>query len=92
MTKRILRRDERAYKNIVAVAKMLEAFSAHEAKYEIRDVYFGADWMWTTICRTGYRNCQVLCPRDWEKVVNAENATQLAEIVEEIRSGKYFND
>lgn len=94
MTERTLNANEREYKNMMAVAKMLEALSPNEAIYEMKDVYLdlGADWMWTTICRRGFRDCQILCPRDWKAICMADTAAELAEIVDRIRADKYFAD
>ena len=91
---RTLNRNEQAYKNMEAVAKMLEAFSANGAEYRVEDVYldYGQDWMWTTICRRGYNECQVLNPKEWEQIVLAGTATELAQAVEAIRTGKWFRD
>ena len=91
---RTLNRNEIGYKNLKAVAAMLEALSANGAKYVVQDVYLdlGQDWMWTTICRRGWRECQVLNPRDWKRIVVATTANELAEVVEAIRTDKYFND
>lgn len=82
------------YKNLIAVAAMLEAVSPNGATYVVEDVYFdlGQDWMWTTICRRGYRDCQVLCPRDWELVVMAQTVADLAAAAESIRNDRYFGD
>lgn len=94
MSERVLTPDEKAYKNMQAVAKLLEAVSPNNARYVVTDVYFdfGQDWMWTTICRYDYRECQVLCPRDWEAIVKAESITDLASIAVVIRADKYFTD
>lgn len=84
------------YKNLVAVAKMLEAVSEKNAVYEVRDVYFdfGQNWMWTTISRIGgeWGDVQILSPRQWEMILLADNAKQLAEAVNDIRSDKYFHE
>lgn len=94
MTERTLWNDEKAYKNMVAIAKMLEATSKHDAQYIVKDVYLdiGQDWMWTTICRRGYLECQVLCPRDWKRIVSADSIKELAEVAEVIKTDKYFGD
>lgn len=93
---RTLERNEKAYKNMIAVAKMLEAVSENNAKYEVEDVYldFGQDWMWTTICRKGgmFGGCQILNPKEWREIVLAENASELVEAVNNIRNGKYFSE
>ncbi len=86
----------REYTKLEAVAKMLEAVSEKNALYEVRDVYFdfGQNWMWTTISRIGgeWGDVQILSPRQWEMILLADNATQLAEAVDDIRSDKYFHE
>lgn len=91
---RTIRNDEPEFKKLVAVAKLLEAFSPNNAKYEVSDVYFdyGLNWMWTTICRREYRECQVLCPRDWEMIMIAQTPADLIYVVDLIRNDKYFGD
>lgn len=94
MTERTLERNEQAYKNMTAVAKMLEAMSKSGSVYRVEDVYldYGQNWVWTTICRRGYSECQVLSPRDWKNIVLANSVKDLADVVEKIRNDKYFND
>ena len=94
MTERIIRPDEIEYKKLAAVAALLEMLSPHKARYVVRDVYldFGQDWKWTTICREGWSECQILCPRDWQTIMESETAADIAEIVDEIRRGEYFGD
>ena len=86
----------REYTKLEAVAKMLEAVSDKNAVYEVRDVYFdlGQNWMWTTISRVGgmFGGTQILSPRQWEMILIADNATQLAEAVDDIRSDEYFSE
>ena len=91
---RTLNRSEKAYKNMVAVAKMLEAVSANDAQYTVQDVYFdfGQDWMWTTICRRGYSECQILSPRQWKDIIFAETIEDLTACANDIRNDKYFGD
>ena len=91
---RTLEKNDQGYKNLKAVAAMLEAFSKHGAAYEVTDVYLdmGQDWMWTTIYRKGYMDCQVLCPRDWRAIVLANTVEELAEVVNVIRNGDFFHD
>lgn len=93
MTERTLRKEEREYKMMELVAKALEIESPNNATYRVEDVYldFGQRWMWTTICRYGYRECQVLSPREWEEICLAD-ISDIARIVEDIRSDKYFGD
>lgn len=99
MAERTFKRNDREWKNLNAVAKMLEALSENGYRYEVEDCYFdyGQNWMWTTIiCHKGgsgmLDSWQVGCPRDWENIVLATTADELAEVVKEIRAGKYFND
>lgn len=94
MTERTIKPDEKEYKKLETVAKVLELFSEHNAKYIVKDVYldYGQDWMWTTICRRGWHDCQVLSPRDWKEIMAIENENDLALVVSRIRTGKYFND
>lgn len=81
-------------KRLELAAKMMEMASPNNAEYVIENVYFdyGQKWLWTTIVRRGFRPCQVLSPRDWERILTAETFTDIAEAVEEIRSDEYFGD
>lgn len=84
------------YKNLVAVARMLEAVSEKDRKYIVKDTYFdyGQNWMWTTIIREDreWGGIQILSPRQWESIIFVNNAKELAEAVEDIRSGQYFHE
>jgi len=95
MGERTLERTERAYLKMELVAKALELASPNGAKYRVEDVYldYGQDWMWTTIVRHGYKECQVLNPREWEDIVfYADDAHALATVVDNIRADKFFGD
>lgn len=94
MTERILSKNEIEYHKLDVVATILENESKNHAKYIVQDVYldFGANWMWTTICRKGYLDCQVLSPREWQKIILAESFTELVDIAHEIMNDKYFGD
>ncbi len=94
MTERVISKNEREYKNLEFVAKALEISSHNNAQYVVKDVYldFGQRWMWTTIVRRGFRECQVLSPREWENIMTADGISELMNIVEDIRNGKYFGD
>lgn len=91
---RILNKEEAEYKNIVAAAKIMEAMSKHNAKYVVEDVYMdmGQNWMFTTICRRGHFECQVLYPRDWINIVSAETVDELTDAVKVAMSDPYWND
>lgn len=83
------------YKKLELVAGLLEFSSPNNAKYVVEDVYldYGQGWMWTTICRKGYRECQVLNPRDWDNIIfNSTTIEDLVACVKEIRNDKYFGD
>ena len=94
MTERIIKTWERLYTKLEVVAKMLEALSPNNAIYIVEDVYldFGQDWMWTTIVRHGFKECQILSPRDCEEIMACETATDFAIVVNNIRNDKYFGD
>jgi len=91
---RTIVRHSREWWRLQAVASVLTATSPHEAEYVVENVYFdyGQDWMWTTICRRNYRECQILSPRQWEQIITAETPAEIAEAVEAVRSDKYFGD
>lgn len=86
------------YKKLEAVAKMLEALSPNNVEYEVDDTYFdfGQGWKWTTILaydsKGVIRRYQAINPREWGNILLAENEKDLAEIVTNIRNGKFFND
>ena len=97
---RTLGTEEREYKNMVAVAKLLEATSKNGYRYEVEDCYFdhGQDWMWTTIIchndfETGmFKSWQAINPREWGTIIYTDTVKGLASIAEEIKQGKYFQD
>lgn len=88
--------DAKAYDNMIEVAGMLTKDSFNGWNYEVEDCYldYGQKWMWTTIIaydETGHSH-QVLNPREWKIIVNANNEDELREITNEIQSDKYFQD
>lgn len=89
-----IRSTESGYNKLNAVASVLTACSKSNATYVVRDVYYdlGLDWMWTTICREGYRDCQILSPRQWEDIILADSVDDLFKCVNDIRHGKWFCD
>lgn len=91
---RVINKGTEEYKRLAAVAAMLEAVSPNEAKYVVEDVYFdyGQDWMWTTICRRGYSECQVLYPVQWENIILAKDLAALGKAAEDVRNDEYFGD
>lgn len=94
MTERVIRINEPEYKKLTAVAAALEMLSPNGAQYVVEDVYldYGQDWKWTTICRHGYQECQILCPRDWQDIMVIENSNDLALVIDHIRNDDYFMD
>ena len=94
MVERVIKRDEREYSKLQIVADALTLYSKNKAQYIVEDVYLdlGQDWMWTTICRKGYSECQVLSPRDWKMIMSSESMSDLAMCIDEIRNNEYFND
>ena len=94
MTERILAENEKAYKNMEAVAKILEAVSEHGATYEVGDTYldYGQGWMWTTIIRRGYAECQVLNPNEWKHIAQAETLVDIMDCAVRVKTGFYFQD
>ena len=94
MNPKVIEKGTQEYKNLQAVAAMLEAVSPNEAKYVVEDVYFdyGQDWMWTTICRRGYSECQVLNPREWEYILACRGIDTLAKAAKAVIDDEYFGD
>ena len=94
MKYRVINPAEFTYLKFELVADMLKFDSKHNADYIVQDVYLdlGQDWMWTTICRVGYRECQVLSPREWEDIVNSNSLEELVRCVRIIQNGEYFGD
>lgn len=94
MTERTLERGSMEYKKLTAVANLLELFSPNHARYVVEDVYldFGQDWMWTTIVRKDFRECQILSPRQWQDIMLANSPQAIVNRVEDIRNDKYFMD
>lgn len=92
MKKRVLKPQEQEFKKLVAVAKMLTAYSPNGCNYVIDETYldFGQDWKWTTIIRDD--EVQVLSPRQWEMIMEADTPLALAQVVEVIRTDRYFGD
>lgn len=88
---RVIKPWERIYLNFEFVAKALEVDSINNWNYTVRDVYFdlGQDWWWTTICTDTH---QVLNPREWKMICDAETTAELMEVVEVIKSDRFFQD
>jgi hypothetical protein len=96
MTKRVLNptTDADIYKRFVTIACALTTYSPHKAIYVVEDTYldYGQDWKWTTIIRYGHNECQILCPRDWEKIIEADTMEKLYEIINDLMNDEYELD
>ena len=90
---RVLTRNEQAYKNLMAVAKLLEAKDKNGIMYEVQDCYldFGAGTLQTTIIAHDPNESGVLAsyqainPIQWKDITNAETIEQLLEIAHNIQ-------
>lgn len=92
---RVIRQNEHEiYWRFEAMAYLLQAYSKHDAEYVVQDVYLdqGQNWMWTTICRKGWRECQILSPRVWHNLVDADTPEKFFKVYNEIINGEYFFD
>ena len=96
MTERVLNPfvDANLYNRFKAIASILTAYSPHNAIYVVEDVYldYDQDWKWTTIVRKGYNGCQILYPRDWQRIIEADTMEKLFEIVKDLVNDKYELD
>ena len=96
MTERVLRpfADANLSKRFEAIASILTAYSPHNATYVVEVVYldYDQDWKWTTIVRKGYNECQILYPRDWQKIIEADTMEKLFDIVKDLINDKYSLD
>ena len=73
------------YKNLVAVASLLNAIS--DNGYYVGETYFdyGQDWVWTTIMyHSKWGDVQALYPRQWEEILLAGSIEELAKIAKEL--------
>ena len=91
---RTLVSTEKAYKNLKAVATLLEAVDSEGILYSVGDCYldFGQNWMWTTIIAHDpnsqnkvLSSWQALTPRQWKEIEAAETIEELAEIASKIK-------
>lgn len=94
MTERVIERREPEYKKFQFVATALELDSKHNARYIVDETYldFGQDWLWTTIIRKGFSECQILNPRQWKEIMLAKRTEDLVKVVRNIQNGTYFGD
>lgn len=90
---RILEKDEQAYKNMEAVCAIMNALcNTGNTEYWVGETWFdyGAGIRWTTIINN--HQTQILYPVDYERIVTATTAQELAVAVDKIRNGKYFRE
>lgn len=101
MTERVLnpnnREDEKLYARMEVVASILTAYSPNEMFYLVGNTYFdkGQNWRWTTII--GYetkqdKTHQILDPRDWQNIMEADTRKKLYKAIEEIIDDRFFVD
>ena len=87
MTERVLNpvADANLYDRFEAIASILTAYSPHNAIYMVEVVYldYDQDWKWTTIVRKGYNECQILYPRDWQRIIEADTSEKLYKIIKD---------
>lgn len=90
MTERVLnpysKEDENLYIRMEAVASILTAYSPNNAIYKVEDVYFdiGQNWMWTTIVRYRHNESQILYPRDWQNIMEADTPEKLYKVIKDL--------
>lgn len=88
MTERVLNpvTDANLYNRFKAIASILTTYSPHNAIYVVEDVYldYGQNWAWTTIVRKGYNECQILYPRDWQNIMEADTPEKLYKIIKDL--------
>ena len=96
MTERILKpfADANLYNRFGAIASILTAYSPHNAFYVVENVYldYDQDWKWTTIVRKGYNECQILYPKDWQRIIEADTMEKLYEIINDLMNDEYELD
>lgn len=94
MSERIIKATEPEYTKLLLVANLLTMYSPHDARYTVQNVYldFGQDWMWSTIVRRGYRECQILSPRDWKRIVGSESVEELLDVIRDLINDSYALD
>ena len=86
--------DEKLYMRMEAIASILTIYSPHNANYIVENVYYdyGQNWMWTTIVRHGYNECQILYPRDWQNIIEADTEEKLHKVIKDLMNDDYELD
>lgn len=79
------------------VASILTKESGKGRKYEVKDTWmdYGAQIAWTTIIYTDPDDnygVQILSPKEWADLLNAENDDEINQVIDGITSGEYWSD
>ena len=83
--------DSKEYKRLEAAGRLIEAETG--CPVIVKDVYFdfGQDWMWTTLVAkpVGRMEFQILCPRDYKKIVAGDIDEYIEAVKTVIREGRW---
>ena len=79
------------------VASILTKESGKGRKYEVKDTWmdYGSQLAWTTIVYThpdDNYGVQILSPKEWADLLNAEDDDELNQVIDQITSGEYWSD
>lgn len=79
------------------VASILTKESGKGRKYEVKDTWmdYGSQLAWTTIIYTDPDDnygVQILSPKEWADLLNAEDDDELNQVIDQITSGEYWSD
>lgn len=79
------------------VASILTKESGKGRKYEVKDTWmdYGSQLAWTTIVYTDPDDnygVQILSPKEWADLLNAEDDDELNQVIDQITSGEYWSD
>ena len=79
------------------VASILTKESGKGRKYEVKDTWmdYGSQLAWTTIVYTDPDDnygVQILSPKEWADLLNAENDDEINQVIDQITSGEYWSD
>lgn len=84
-------KESKEYKRIEAAGKLIEAETG--CPIVVKDIYFdmGLDWKWTTLVAepVGKWTYQILCPRDYEKIVAGDMDEFIEAVKTVIREGRW---
>ena len=79
------------------VASILTKESGKGRKYEVKDTWmdYGSQLAWTTIIYTDPDDnygVQILSPKEWADLLNAENDDEINQVIDQITSSEYWSD